>query len=276
MEWFSIRNGYAQSKAIKIKGLDEGCQNRLWNAMNDYISNRDECVEYYEIVNYVLDRLGEMKVSAPAHIINCIPQIREHFYSKWYRSFDVLEIFLAAVVENASICPKTAKEFSDIFNRVLEEEKSGYRFADNLAVNITNPAELGLISDVTHSKFETVNIHFKKAVNLYADRVDPDYENSIKESISAVEAMCCIITDTDGGNSSLGKTLKKLKDKGIIIHPALESAFSSMYGYTSDEDGIRHGGIDFANAPEEDAKYMLISCSAFVNYLIEKYAKCKE
>ena len=124
-----------------------------------------------------------------------------------------------------------------------------------------------------HSEFESVNIHFKKAIECYSDRTFPDYENSIKESISAVEAMCCIITGIDGSNSTLGKTLKKLKDKGVYVHPALESAFSSMYGYTSDENGIRHGGIDFTNAHEEDAKYMLLSCSAFVNYLIAKLSK---
>ena len=50
-------------------------------------------------------------------------------------------------------------------------------------------------------------------------------------------------------------------------------AFLSLYGYTSDENGIRHGGIDFTNAPSEDAKYMLISCSAFINYLIQKWSK---
>jgi len=55
----------------------------------------------------------------------------------------------------------------------------------------------------------------------------------------------------------------------------MESAFSSLYGYTSDENGIRHGGIDFKSVPSEDAKYMLISCSAFVNYLIEKWSKVK-
>ena len=44
---------------------------------------------------------------------------------------------------------------------------------------------------------------------------------------------------------------------------------------TSDSDGIRHGGIDFTNAPAEDAKYMLVSCSAFINYLIEKQSKIK-
>lgn len=85
--------------------------------------------------------------------------------------------------------------------------------------------------------------------------------------------MCCIITGLSGGNATLGKAIKQLKNKGIHIHSALETAFSSLYGYTSDENGIRHGGIDFTNAPSEDAKYMLVICSAFINYLIEKLSK---
>jgi len=85
--------------------------------------------------------------------------------------------------------------------------------------------------------------------------------------------MCCIITEISGGQATLGKAIKKLKDSGVHIHSAMESAFSSLYGYTSDENGIRHGGIDFTNAPAEDAKFMLVSCSAFVNYLIEKQSK---
>ena len=107
----------------------------------------------------------------------------------------------------------------------------------------------------------------------YTDIESPDFENSIKESISAVEAMCSIITGQSGANATLGKTIKKLKDHGVHIHTALENAFSSLYGYTSDECGIRHGGIDFNSAPAEDAKYMLISCSAFVNYLVEKWSR---
>ena len=76
-----------------------------------------------------------------------------------------------------------------------------------------------------------------------------------------------------GAQATLGKAIKKIKDSGVHIHSAMESAFSSLYGYTSDQDGIRHGGIDFKNVPAEDAKYMLVSCSAFVNYLIEKWSK---
>lgn len=114
------------------------------------------------------------------------------------------------------------------------------------------------------------NTHFEKALKLYSDRQSPDYENSIKESISAVEAMCCII---NGKDSTLSDAIKKIKNKGVHLHPALEKAFIALYAYTCDEKGIRHAGIDFVDASAEDAKYMLVACSGFVNYLIEKWTK---
>ena len=66
--------------------------------------------------------------------------------------------------------------------------------------------------------------------------------------------------------------MKKIKDK-IGLHPALEKGFGAIYGYTSDQGGIRHAMIDESTCDFEDAKYMLVSCSAFVNYLIMKANK---
>ena len=133
-----------------------------------------------------------------------------------------------------------------------------------------------LIWLIIDSPYQSVKIHINKALALYSDRKKPDYENSIKESISAVESLCCIITGSTGSQATLGSTLKKLeKDGGVVIHGAMKTAFEKLYGYTSDSDGIRHGGIDFTNAPAEDAKYMIVSCSAFINYLIEKQSKIK-
>jgi len=122
-------------------------------------------------------------------------------------------------------------------------------------------------------EYESVSKHMTKALELYSDRKKPDYENSVKESISSVESMCSIITGLSGGAATLGNTLKKLKENGVNIHPALENAFKQLYGYTSDSGGIRHGSIEFVNVASEDAKYMLVSCSAFVNYLTEKWIK---
>ena len=45
---------------------------------------------------------------------------------------------------------------------------------------------------------------------------------------------------------------------------------SNLYGYTNDADGIRHAMLEQPNLTAADAKYFLISCTAFVNYLKSK------
>ena len=109
--------------------------------------------------------------------------------------------------------------------------------------------------------------HLEQALNLLADRKSPDYRNSIKESILAVEATCQLIT----GNSkaTLGQVLGEIEKK-VDIHPALKSSFSKLYGYTSDADGIRPALLEESNLNFEDAKFILVSCSAFINYLKSK------
>jgi len=97
---------------------------------------------------------------------------------------------------------------------------------------------------------------------LLSDRNSPDYRNSIKESISAVESL---VQKTLGKDGTLGNLIKKLD-----LHPALQSAFSSLYGYTSDEDGIRHAILDSERITFEDAKFFLVICSAFINFVNSK------
>jgi hypothetical protein len=82
--------------------------------------------------------------------------------------------------------------------------------------------------------------------------------------------MCRLIVGQP--KATLGQAIGKVKDK-VAIHPALEKAFDSIYGYTSDEDGIRHSLLDESVLDFEDAKFMLVSCAAFVNYLLAKAAK---
>ena len=44
-------------------------------------------------------------------------------------------------------------------------------------------------------------------------------------------------------------------------------------GYTSDTDGIRHGLTEEINCDFEDAKFMLVTCNTFINYLVIKANK---
>ena len=157
-----------------------------------------------------------------------------------------------------------------ILNKTFEKEYIGYRFVNGYIVKISNDIEVLQIEEAASTKSNKVDEHINKALLHLSDRDNPDYENSIKESISAVEAMCNLIT---GKQSTLAEALKQLK-KRLPIHPALEAAFVKLYAYTSDASGIRHSGqIDGSAATFDEAKFMLVACSGFVNYLQGMYSK---
>ena len=67
--------------------------------------------------------------------------------------------------------------------------------------------------------------------------------------------------------------IKELDKRGVIVHPALKAAFQKLYGYTSDASGIRHAGqLDGENATFDEANFMIVACSAFINYLVSSLA----
>lgn len=110
---------------------------------------------------------------------------------------------------------------------------------------------------------DPVRAHLRRALELLSDRASPDYRNSIKESISAVESLVVSALGTKG---TLGQLLKKI-DEDVALHPALCAAFSNLYGYTSDEDGIRHAILELQNIGFGEAKFFLVVSSAFVNFV---------
>jgi hypothetical protein len=176
------------------------------------------------------------------------------------------------VVENCDV-NKALVPTEDLrvaWNLVLERENAGYRIVDTRIVDITNEQELAEVEKAATSSIEGAQHHIKTALALFADRKKPDYRNSIKESISAVEAVCRGLTGDP--NATLGAALNQLQQK-MGMHGALKSALSSLYGYTSGEQGIRHAMLDEPNLTSSEAKFMLVVCSAFTNYIVSKAAE---
>lgn len=170
--------------------------------------------------------------------------------------------------------PNTQQIFSMYFNDIFERECVGYRFVSGKIVGITDNGEMQAVEQAASSPFNACRSHIAKAVGFLADRENKDYKNCVKESISAVEAICKIIAAEP--SSDLSKAIKHLKKGGVNIHPTLESAWDKIYAYTCDVGGIRHAEKLFeSDVTFEQAKYMLVSCSAFVNYLISEYGKVK-
>jgi hypothetical protein len=185
-------------------------------------------------------------------------ELRKYFFEcQWYEVYDFVE-FVANNYDRSQF----KDQFVDACNQTLEKEVSAYRFVNGLISRITEQQEVEEIEQALNRARGPVQIHLRRALELLSDRESPDYRNSIKESISAVESVVAGVTATEKG--TLGQLIKKL-DERFALHPALQTAFSSLYGYTSDEGGIRHALMEAETVRFEDAKFFLVVCSAFVN-----------
>lgn len=270
---FSEKYGYKPEKTIQHERISDELRYRIWNLFYQWeIKDGGLTSKRFgqalggkpTIEERIADRMGFLIGSTPKSTQD---QLQNGILGDftWFEVYDFIEMHLAFLSESE----RTQR--AEQYNEVLEQEKAGYRIVAGEIAPITNESEIQCVENAATTPYQSVNQHIQKALSLYADIKSPDYENSVKESISAVEAICCVISGKPG--AVFGDAIEKLKEKGVHIHGAMEKAFKALYGYASDENGIRHGGIDFTSVPSEDAKYMLISCSAFINYLIEKLAK---
>ena len=162
--------------------------------------------------------------------------------------------------------------FQKRFNDLFEREYVGYRFITGKIVPITDKIEMQEIEKAVQTPFEGARVQLQKALGFLSDREHPDYKNCVKESISAVESVCKVLANDP--KAELGKALKSLIANGLNIHGSLKSAILALYGYASDEGGIRHAERETESTVTfEEAKFMMVTCSAIVNYLVAEYGK---
>ncbi len=204
--------------------------------------------------------------TVPSRPNQIVAYLRNWFFNaEWHQVYYLLAFLIQDFEDEAP-------EATEGFNRILERELAGWRIIDGEVTPITSDEEIAEIESALEntSPLKNVNEHLSQALVLLSDRKKPDFRNSIKESISAVEAICGLICEDK--NPVLSKCLKKLKKK-INIHPALEDAFKKLYGWTGSAAGIRHAMMEDEDLDAADARFMLVACSAFINYLKAKCAQ---
>lgn len=193
----------------------------------------------------------------------------------WNKILDLVEYVCKWISVNVDAfyrLDEALKEFESNINNEFERLDYGYRVVNHCIVDIASEEESAAINEAIEKSKDNVSEHLRRAVMHYSTRPNPDVRNSIKESISAVEAVCRELT----GEMTLGKALKHLEDNGVVIHKMLKEGFTKFYVYTNDPDsGIRHALMDDDGTyvpSKDEAYYMLVACSTFVNYLRRKVA----
>ena len=298
-ELFSHRNKLKDVRTdLQIEEFDQYTKNELWDVIVVFLKSgngrkhnkqifQDNVVNFFEefystIIQVPLDQMpqvyrkqytGELSSDFTDDYLNILDdriynKLRTFFFDKatYNEILDIIEILVYAF-DNLD---KHKIHVFNTFNKLFQDLKVGYRIHDDGKIY---PAH-------TEEEYNAINeamkktTHIQKATQfLYDRKKKPDYKNSIKESISAVEQVCQEITGDK--KATLGQCLKAIDNN--TLHPALKQAFSKLYGYTSDQGGIRHAeGVGAGSSVEfEDAEFMLVACSAFVNYLQAKQGKAK-
>jgi hypothetical protein len=289
---FSQRNGLLPADTLvirnsmptEVQNAIANCFNMMWEQL-DY--TRKQCHRCRDLTQEVIER--EIWI----HFLN---QRIDTFSSRgqyrlasdlvisndtyvWYRKLDLVEFVLRCldhIIETAQYPLPEIDQIKDKFVKALNFEFSrlnyGYRVVDNEIIEITSESEREAINKAVEESKNNVKQHLKQAIVHYATRPEPDVRNSIKESISAVETVCRELT----GESSLGAALNKLASNGIKVQNQLRTAFTQLYAYTNNSGtGIRHALMDDTGGympSKAEAYYMLVACSAFINYLHMKVA----
>lgn len=272
MKRFSQRIGAVEATSvIQLESMSQPLRNSLWNFIVSLFDDGD--TGWWRIAELSSQFFFKLPIDElPSYNHRRQEWIKKHFFAMpWYEVYDFVE-FIVQWAEKARDRPRyRSDQLRVVFNRVFEEELSGYRFVGDELAPLSNPAEVQALESAlaTTSRVGLVgaHAHISTALQLLAKRPDPDYRNSIKESISAVEALAKQIGTTN--SKGLADALTELGKK-IPLHGGLKAGLISLYGYTSDEGGIRHAMLEESNVGFDEAKYMAVACSAFVNFLAAK------
>lgn len=193
---------------------------------------------------------------------NVLAHVKSILYSRNYIIvFDFIQ-FIARL-------NKPPTNYNAFVSDALTSCRAAYRLIDNTIVPVASKEEADTVTnafqDIANAEANGARVHLQDAAsNLTAGK----YADSVRHSISAVESVARLLSKNA---KTLGPALTELEKQGAL-HTALKEGFNKLYGFTSDEEGIRHALLDkdAANVDEADALYMMGACAAFVSYLLNK------
>ncbi|MFZ5980751.1 MAG: AbiJ-NTD4 domain-containing protein [Candidatus Zixiibacteriota bacterium] len=186
MSSFSERHGFEPEKSIQIESMDDNLRNGLWNALDDYfwikkILSQDGIYNRYRLEGPLYDVLllvwvyhfKKTRDSFPLCWHEIIGEIKSYFFNaSWNKVYDFIE-FIAPYGDTLE--RTTTNKFINYCNKILEAERSAYKFVSGKITQITNDYEIKEIEKAIQSPLDSINIQLKSALDKISDRENPDY-----------------------------------------------------------------------------------------------------
>lgn len=265
MSTFSQRYGFSPARLdLQIESMDRPLRVALWSWFHGDILTR-AYMESWSLGGEVIagtwtDVLLLPLDELPRYLVPTSEVYKQAFLDgPWYIVVDILEAALQELDD---------EDESEAVNELLESHRAGYRFVGGEMVRITSELEIEAVNLAVEARIDGLDParkHLSRAIELFSERPTPDYRNTIKEAISAAESAACTVM----GVRNFDAAVKKMVTERTL-HPAMQRAMSALFGYSSDEQGVRHG---FTSAEDRvdyaEALFVLVTCSAFLSYIAE-------
>ena len=280
---FSQAYGYEElPQPLKLGEISDRARARLWSLLYDYVdseSKRSEDIWDYGVYRVSGSWRAILRFLHVEHYECALDEFDDSMrkfidgYKQEFMSGRFNKIFdlLLAIMRH----PQCPQEFIQTVADVFEESRLAY------VVDVGPPptiypaatreegvAVLQATAELGAAGLSGAVNHLRKAADCI-NQGDPP--GAVRESIHAVESTA---RSFDPSAKTLEPALRSLEAAGGL-HPALKQAFSNLYGFTSDEQGIRHALIDSpqANVGQDEAVFMLGACASFSSYLARKHRR---
>ena len=267
---FSQAQGYEElPQPLKLEELNQEARTQLWSVLYHYVSKSSD---------YYVGGAWESILRALHMDFHRLPldEFNDDFqhFTNEYKSFFMYETFnrvfdlLQTIMRYQQCSPAFIKTIANTFQRcrlAYVVDTSHPPTIYPAATEDEGKAVIQATRELTKAGLTGAVSHLQQASNCINAG---DYPGAVRESIHAVESTARQI---DPKARTLEPALKTLEEAGAL-HPALKQAFSNLYGYTSDEQGIRHALIDNprSNVGQDEAIFMLGACASFSSYLARK------
>ena len=175
---------------------------------------------------------------------------------------------LADAIELNRRLERFPSQINEVFERhraayLFDTSKSPYRILPRISEAQGVAVQNAVAALKGHSQLGAVT-HLSNAAN----HLDAgEYPDAIVDSILAVESVARLIDPQ--ASKTLTPALKSLERQEILKHPALVESLEKLYGYTSDEQGLRHALLaqEAADVGMNEAMLMFGTCASFAAYL---------
>lgn len=274
---FSQRYGHeALPEPMRLGQISDDLRRELWNATRRqleqlrsggyFLKGAGTFVEQV-LGHYLAKPEDDIPTKATTAMSAFKTVILEHPFN---RVLDLLE----AMLDHRTIARTL---FAYKVRGLFEEHGAPYRLDDDRPFQFIprttqeqGNAAAEAVASLKQAGMAGASVHLRQAAeHLRHQR----YAESIAASVHAVESVARLLDPA--ASKDLGPALNSLEKSGLLRHRALKSGILKLYGYASDEQGVRHALLDqeAADVGEDEALFMYGACACFAAYLADKSRK---